>query len=61
MTARGMREDPLRVACRNRLQTNSCPDVKGEIQWEDHEKGSAEKCLNLEKHQNPDGFFAKIY
>jgi hypothetical protein len=56
-----MREDPLRVACRNRLQTNSCPDVKGEIQWEDHEKGSAEKCLNLEKHQNPDGFFAKIY
>jgi hypothetical protein len=36
-----------------------CPDVKGEIQLEGHEKGSAEKYLNLEKHQNADGFSGK--
>ena len=30
-------------------------------EWRTHEKESAEKCLNLEKHQNAEGFPIKTF
>jgi hypothetical protein len=34
----------------------SCPDVGTKFKWRTHENESAEKYLNLEKHQDADGF-----
>jgi hypothetical protein len=53
-----MREDPLRVGSQGQA-SNSCTILREKFRWRTHEKGIAEKCLNLEKHQDADGFSAK--
>jgi hypothetical protein len=33
--------------------------LRGKFNWRAHEKGRTEKVMNLEKHQNADGFSGK--